>query len=116
MDIQEIARVAHEVNRAYCLATGETGIPMWQHAPDWQREGVVNGVEFYLAHLDATPEQSHENWLAHKQALGWRYGSAKDAELKEHPCMVPYGQLSDLQRAKDQIFLAVVRALAGPQP
>ncbi len=111
MDVETIARVAHEVNRAYCLAMGETGIPMWQHAPEWQRETVTKGVEFHLAHRNATPEENHAAWLAEKQTAGWRWGPVKDVEKKEHPCFRPYAELGPLDQAKDQIFTAVVHAL-----
>lgn len=116
MEIEKIAAVAHDVNRAYCLALGDTGTPMWKHAPAWQRESAVKGVEFYIANPGATLEQSHEEWLQRKLADGWRHGDVKDAERKTHPCCVPYALLPVEQRAKDYIFGAVVRALTEVQP
>lgn len=59
----------------------------------------------------ATPAQTHEQWLAHKQADGWVYGDVKDPRAKTHPCMVPYADLPPSQRAKDAIFVGVVRAV-----
>ena len=44
-----------------------------------------------------------------KIADGWVYGKIKDAELKTHPCCVPYEQLPVEQRAKDYIFRAIVK-------
>jgi hypothetical protein len=58
-----------------------------------------------------TPEESHESWLREKIESGWVYGPKKDVMQKEHPCLVPYEELSPEQRAKDSIFIAVVRAL-----
>jgi hypothetical protein len=43
---------------------------------------------------------------------GWVYGTAKDAEKKTHPCMVPYDKLPLAQRRKDALFQAAVRARA----
>jgi hypothetical protein len=40
-----------------------------------------------------TPEQSHEGWLEQKRADGWCYGPTNDADLKQHPCYVPYAEL-----------------------
>jgi hypothetical protein len=37
----------------------------------------------------------------------------KNVEKKEHPCFVAYSQLSPEQRAKDLIFVSVVRAIAA---
>lgn len=111
MNISEIARVAHEINRAYCEALGDNSQPEWSDAPDWQRESAMNGVRFHLGNPSAGPEHSHERWLAEKEAAGWKYGPVKDAETKEHPCFVPYKALPVEQRAKDYLFRAVVHAL-----
>jgi len=104
------ARAAHEVNRAYCLAIGDTSQPSWEDAPDWQKTSAVNGVVGALA--GATPEQSHESWLKEKADTGWKYGPVKDPEKKEHHCFVPYAQLPPEQRAKDDLYLATVRSVA----
>ncbi len=104
------AQAAHEANRAYCLALGDTSQPSWEDAPEWQRESAQNGVAGALN--GATPEQSHESWLAEKTKTGWKYGSVKDPEKKEHPCCVPYSELPEEQRAKDGLYLDVVRAVA----
>lgn len=103
-----IARVAHEINRAYCASQGDTTQPAWEEAPDWQKDSALAGVDMHLANPDATPEQSHESWLAQKTSDGWKYGEVKDAEKKEHPCFKPYAELPDAQKAKDYLFKAVV--------
>jgi len=109
--IDACARAAHEANRAYCIAIGDDSQPSWDEAPDWQKSSARNGVRGALA--GSTPEQSHEGWLAEKVATGWRFGPVKDPEMKEHPCMVPYAELPQSQRAKDHIFTAVVRAIGA---
>lgn len=103
--------MAHEVNRAYCQAIGDDTQPEWDDAPEWQRQSAVGGVEFHAMHPDATPEQSHDNWLAQKARDGWSYGPKKDPDSKKHPCFMPYEQLPQEQRAKDYLFRAVVRNL-----
>lgn len=108
-----IARVAHEINRAYCASIGDDGQPSWDQAPDWQKASALAGVDMHLANPDATPENSHESWLAQKTADGWKYGPVKDAEKKEHPCCVPYAELPPEQKAKDYLFRAVVHSLKG---
>ncbi|WP_110933262.1 RyR domain-containing protein [Paenibacillus bouchesdurhonensis] len=107
MKNEQIARICHEVNRAYCSSIGDASQPSWEDAPEWQRDSAVNGVEFHLNN-DTTPEQSHENWMKEKVDSGWVYGSVKDPEKKEHPCMVPYDQLPLEQRTKDYLFKAIV--------
>jgi len=111
-----IARVAHEINRAYCASLGDTSQPAWEDAPEWQQNSALVGVDMHLAKPDATPEQSHESWLAQKLAEGWKYGPVKDAEKKEHPCCVPYADLPAEQKAKDYLFRGAVHALKAIEP
>lgn len=111
MTPEQIARVAHEVNRAYCQALGDDSQPAWEDAPEWQRSSAINGVNFHITNPDAGPDHSHNVWLAEKQATGWKYGPVKDPEKKEHPCFVPYAELPTEQKAKDYLFRGVVHAL-----
>ncbi len=109
-DIETCARAAHEVNRAYCEALGDTSQVPWEVAPEWQKESARAGVVGALK--GNTPAQSHEGWLEQKMKDGWSYGPIKDVENKQHPCFLPYDQLPVAQRAKDHVFLAVVRMVA----
>jgi hypothetical protein len=113
MNVERIARVAHEVNRAYCQALGDNSQPTWADAPDWQKSSALAGVRFHLDNPDAGPDHSHNEWLREKRATGWKYGRVKDAEKKEHPCFVPFEMLPAEQKAKDFIFRSVVHALAA---
>lgn len=106
-----IAAAAHEVNRAYCQSLGDDSQPAWEEAPEWQQQSALAGVDMHLANPDATPEQSHESWLAQKEAEGWAYGEVKDADAKTHPCCIPYDELPPEQKAKDYLFRAVVHIL-----
>lgn len=112
MTNDQIARVAHEVNRAYCQALGDHSQPAWEDAPQWQRDSATNGVAFHLANPQAGPEHSHNEWLREKESAGWKFGPVKDADKREHPCCVPYEQLPTEQKAKDYIFRGVVHALS----
>jgi len=108
---EQIAEACHEANRAYCHALGDyTQLP-WSMVPANIKESAVDGVTFHIANPDSSPEESHTNWFKFKQADGWIYGPVKDADKKEHPCMVLYHELSTDQRAKDYIFAALVDTL-----
>lgn len=108
--VEAIAKVAHEVNRAYCAGLGDSSQPSWEQAPQWQKDSAMNGVRAHQSGT-LTPEQSHESWLAEKVAAGWVYGTVKNPDTKEHPCCVPYAELPVEQRIKDYLFKAVVEAL-----
>lgn len=111
--IQRAAEAAHEANRVLCLALGDNSQPKWENAPQWQRDSARKGVQMILTDPSTTPEQSHQGWLAEKEATGWKYGPVKNPETKEHPCFVPYDQLPENQRLKDEMFGIVVRAVLG---
>lgn len=107
--IEACARAAYEVNRVYCIALGDLSFGPWEQAPEWQQQANRKGV---LAALSGkTPEQSHVLWLYEKRLSGWRYGPNKSPEKKEHPCMVPYAELPPEQRAKDALYVAIVKAM-----
>ena len=112
MNIRQISIVCHEANRAWCEANGDGSQKPWAHAEQWQRESAVKGVAFALANPDAGDSAQHDAWIADKTADGWKYGTVKDADKKEHPCLVPFGELPEFQRKKDALFVAIVRALA----
>ena len=109
--IEACARAAHEMNRVYCIATGDDSQPSWEDAPEWQKTSARNGVQGVLA--GNTPEQSHESWLREKVETGWKRGPIKNPSIREHPCMVPYGDLPPVQRAKDQLYVTTVKAVVA---
>ena len=111
MNVQDIAKIAHEINAAYCFALGDLSQQPWEEAPQWQRESAVLGVQFHLDNPDASASSSHDSWRKEKHNSGWVYGEEKDAELKTHPCMVDFDLLPKDQQAKDFIFSQVVRSL-----
>ena len=106
-----IARAAHEANRALCLAHGDASQRAWDDAEEWQRKSAIEGVAVALA--GATPEQQHDAWSASKIADGWTFGEVKDPAAKTHPCLIPYEALPPHQRAKDGLYIGVVKAMAA---
>jgi hypothetical protein len=109
--LRSVAMVCHEANRAYCLSIGDDSQLSWKDAPDWQKESAIAGVKAIKDNPETTPEESHKGWLALKESEGWVYGELKDAEIKTHPCMLPYDQLPEPQKVKDHLFGAICRVL-----
>lgn len=110
--VHDVAGICHEANRAYCLSLNDYSQPAWTGAPAWQVESAENGVRFHLENPEATPGASHENWMRQKLEEGWSYGPVKDAVTKQHPCLVPFEELSLEQQVKDIWFSAIVQVLA----
>ncbi len=110
---KEIARVCHEANRALRANLGEPAWASWEDTVAEHQESVLDGVNVALTNPALLPEQSHENWLAFKRAAGWEYGPKKSDALRLHPCLVSWSELPVEQRAKDTLFLGIVRAMAA---
>lgn len=108
-EIEQCARICHEVNKTYCESIGDNSQKSWNSTLVWQRNSAMNGVEFHLKNPDSTPEDSHVNWMKEKKETGWILGSVKDTIKKEHPCMIPYKDLPKEQQVKDSLFIAIVK-------
>lgn len=44
----------------------------------------------------------HEVWAAGRMADGWKYGPVRDEIKKEHPCLIPYEQLTEDEKDYDR--------------
>ena len=113
--VVSIARVCHEVNKAYCEALGDRTQVLWEDAPEWQRQSAINGAQLHLDNPNLSAAASHDAWKKEKLEQGWTYGRVKDEVKKEHPCIVPFSELPPEQRAKDFIFRGVVHAITREQ-
>lgn len=109
--VYRIAKVCHEVNRAYCECIGDYSQMPWKEAPEWQRKSAYQGAQFRIQHPEASAQDIHDEWLRYKLMDGWKYGEHKNPALKEHPCLVPYDDLPAFQKTKDHLFAAVISAM-----
>ena len=113
LTIEDVAKMCHQANKAYCEALGDFSLVDWEHAPDWQRESCIKGVTLHIERPGLEPSHSHESWWIEKKNQGWVYGPKKCPEKKEHPCCVPFHMLPAHQQAKDHLFLGVVNSVRG---
>lgn len=90
----------HEANKEIQQQTGEFIPQLSEHLT----KSILDGIYFVLENPNCTPEQQHNNWCYFKHADGWKYGPEKDFERKEHPCLVPYSELPEIQQRKDDVF------------
>lgn len=90
----------HEANKEIQQQTDEFIPQLSEHLT----KSILDGVYFVLDNPNCTPEQQHNNWVHFKRADGWKYGPEKDFERKEHPCLVPYSELPEIQQRKDSVF------------
>ena len=109
--IEQIARVCHQANKAWCETNGDDTQKDWNEAEQWQRDSAIKGIEFKMDNPNASHDAQHNAWMADKLSDGWVYGEIKDAEKKTHPCIVAFETLPEFQQKKDVLFVNIVNSL-----
>jgi len=107
IQLRDVARFAHEINAAFCRSTGDDTQQDWENTRADIQDSAIAGVALHL--IDRlSPEQSHQAWMAHKLAEGWKYGEKKDLDARTHPALVPYEDLPAETKIKDFLFKQTV--------
>lgn len=110
ISIEQLARVVHEANRAYQEVLGQPVDPSWPDA-DWRRQSTIESVlDILRGNTDFKVQ--HERWMAERIAAGWTHGAVKDAEAKTNPLLLPWEQLPETEKAKNNLRLSIVQSLA----
>ena len=52
--------------------------------------------------IEDLAKQLHEVWAQSRMEQGWTYGPERNDQLKHHPCLVPYEELPDVEKAYDR--------------
>jgi ryanodine receptor 2 len=52
--------------------------------------------------IEDLAKQQHEVWAQSRMEQGWTYGPERNDQLKHHPCLVPYEELPDVEKAYDR--------------
>lgn len=55
-----------------------------------------------LTLAEALAKNVHEVWAKNRIAEGWTYGPVRDDDKKETPCLVPYEDLPEIEKAYDR--------------
>ncbi len=55
-----------------------------------------------LALSEALSKNTHEVWSKGRLDNGWTYGKTRDDTKKQHPCLIPYEELSETEKDFDR--------------
>ena len=112
MQHYDIARLVHAVVREYNIVHGVPGdnFVWFDMDPDYRRS-IEDAVLEEMRNPTKEPDESHKKWLKARSDDGWVYGPVKNQAKKEHPCMVPYEELPEVQQYKDILFVTMVALL-----
>ena len=79
-------------------------------ARDWKDESVKNNDDDVISEVVAAAV--HETWMQGRLKQGWKYGSERNDALKTNPCIIPYADLPESEKAYDrETARTVVRVL-----
>ena len=52
--------------------------------------------------IEDLAKQQHDVWAQSRIEQGWTYGPERNDQLKHHPCLVPYEELPEVEKAYDR--------------
>lgn len=63
--------------------------------------GITLSPELLLL-TETLAQSTHDHWAVQRLKDGWKYGPARSDEKKEHPGLLPYGELPEWEKAYDR--------------
>ena len=85
----------------YMVSAAERGLRQYDPQPiDVTNFQLPNDIEDLI---EAIAENSHDIWARQRMGNGWKYGEKRDDDLKLHPDLVPYSDLTDEEKKLDRI-------------
>ncbi len=64
--------------------------------------GAIELPDELMDLVEAMAKNVHEVWARSRMDQGWTYGEKRDDEKKHHPCLVPYEDLPEVEKAYDR--------------
>lgn len=52
--------------------------------------------------IEQMAKNVHEVWAQSRMGQGWTYGEKRNDALKQHPCLIPYEELPEVEKAYDR--------------
>lgn len=109
MKIEHLARIIHETHRAYCYTLGDKTPLPWDSTPEDIQNTIRRMIAIVVEDPSMDAEKFHRSWMEDKLKAGWTHGFTRDAVRKTHPRLLPFDQLEESERKKDEAFVTLVR-------
>ena len=71
-------------------------VPQPMDTDDVRLPEELNGL------VEEMAKNVHEVWAQSRIEQGWTYGMERSDALKHHPCLVPYEELPEVEKAYDR--------------
>lgn len=106
--IYNVCKLCHDKNNALMIANGETPRGDWESLDQADKDLTYKSVKRIIDDPTITAKEIHDEWVTNKELDGWVYGPVKDVDNKTHPLMIPFDDMSDIDKEKDQSFINIV--------
>ena len=87
-DVEKIKRILNERKKNY--------VPQPMDTSDIQLPEELNVL------IEQMAKNVHEVWAQSRMEQGWTYGEERSDALKQHPCLIPYEELPEVEKAYDR--------------
>ncbi len=111
---EDIPETYRNANRA---TADSAGVKLWDagYAPAGKKSpAAVDNVEL-SDWIDRLAEREHDRWVAERLLSGWRPGAVRNNELRIHPMIRPFSELSadEVEKDREQVraAIAILRAM-----
>ena len=84
-------------------------VPEDYEISDERLKSLMTGTKYVLENPATTAEENHNIWMEAKKNQGYTYGEVIDIEKKTHPSMIPFENLSDVEKRKDEMDVLMVK-------
>lgn len=72
-----------------------------------------NNIQFSPEQIEELAIIEHKRWMAHRYLYGWDYGPTRNDQLKLHPSLVPWEEISEAEKQKDRDTVLRIPKLLG---
>ncbi len=75
---------------------------MKKYIPNPMHTDDVALPEELMVLVEEMAKNVHEVWAQNRISQGWTFGEERNDELKHHPCLIPYDELSEEEKKYDR--------------
>lgn len=72
------------------------------YQPDPIDTSMIELPQEIIAIGEKLAKNIHDTWAAQRYADGWQYGPERNDQQKQHPCLIPYEELSEEEKTYDR--------------
>ena len=98
MNKEKIAIILHNMMSEFRCNVGQERYLPWTELDDVTKQLYYSAIDGVTKGIFTTPEQIHDYWME------WAKTNKSD-----HSCIVPYEELSGIEKAKDELVLNMIR-------